>query len=243
MHTTIKLHQTGQIKAVIFDLDDTLWPILPVIRHAEDTLHEWMVQHAPVVAQQFSSARLRELRNALLLAEPSYQIDLWKLRHKVLSHAFALSDTDVKLVDTAMEVFSHARNAVTPFADVVPSLQRLATQHRLGSISNGFADLTQIGLAHHFSYSIAAHQSGCAKPDPAIFLGACEALGVLPAETVYVGDDLQLDVVGAQNAGLRAVWMKRSGIADNKQLPEHIVPDAVCATLTELETWLAMAGE
>ena len=241
MHTTIKFTQAGAIKAVLFDLDDTLWPILPVIRHAETTLHSWLLEHAPVVAGEFSSARLRTMREALLLAEPHYHIDLWKLRHTVLSEAFRHCRTDLALVDHAMDVFSHARNAVTPFEDVVPGLQRLAKRHRLGSISNGQADLAQIGLAHHFSYSIAAHQSGCAKPDPAIFLGACEAMGVLPAETVYVGDDLRLDVEGAQKAGLRAVWMKRDGLADDTQVPDHIVPDAVCGSLIELETWLQSA--
>ena len=137
-----------------------------------------------------------------------------------------------------MAVFADARNAVTPFDDVAPGLAQLRQRVVVGSISNGFADLQAIGLAHHFQVSIAAHTFGRAKPDPLIFHTACEALGVTPSEAVYVGDDLTLDVDGAQKAGLRGVWMNRFG----RDLPEHVRPDAVCVTLHELDQWLAMSA-
>lgn len=40
-------------KAILFDLDDTLWPIAPVILQAEQTLHAWLQAHAPRVAERF----------------------------------------------------------------------------------------------------------------------------------------------------------------------------------------------
>ena len=103
--------------------------------------------------------------------------------------------------------------------------------------SNGGADLHAIGLAHHFSVSLAAHQLGRAKPDPLIFHAACDALGIPPAQVAYVGDDLKLDVEGAQNAGLRGLWMNRSGDAPPADCA-HIRPDASFASLHELESWL-----
>jgi len=109
----------------------------------------------------------------------------------------------------------------------------------LGTISNGFADLKHIGLADHFRTSLAAHQFGSAKPDPAIFHAACDALQLTPAETVYVGDDLTLDVLGAQQAGLQAVWMNRF----NRPLPPHVKPDAICTNLYELDAWLRAASD
>lgn len=234
MHT----RHTSKIKAVLFDLDDTLWPIEPVIRHAETILHTFLETHAPAVTAQYSPDRLREIRARLLAADPAYQVDLLRLRHAVLSEAFHTCDADQTLITPALKLFQRARNAVTPYADVVPGLTSLALRLKVGSISNGAADLDEIGMAHHFHYSIAAHQSGCAKPDPAIFLRACEAMGVLPAEAVYVGDDPELDVEGAQKAGLLGVWMVRSGLKSGKTLPDHIKPDAICSSLTELEQWL-----
>lgn len=227
-------HAATPIRAVLFDLDDTLWPIVPVIRHAEHTLHAWLERHVPAVTAQWSIDSLRARRMVLMQENPHFQIDLWALRHAGLTEAFLASDADTGLVAEAMAVFSHARNAVTPFDDVVPGLTRLGRQRRLGSISNGFADLTAIGLAAHFHASLAAHSFGRAKPDPSIFHAACDALGVAPAEAVYVGDDLQLDVQAAQNAGLRGVWINRFGRA----LPDTVRPDAVCTGLDELEAWL-----
>jgi HAD superfamily hydrolase (TIGR01549 family) len=227
-----------QIKAVLFDLDDTLWPIVPVIVRAEAILFDWLTEHAPKVAQQFTIESLRQRRLALLAENPRYAIDLRALRHAALCEAFAGCGEDAAKVDHAMEVFSAARNSITPFEDVHPVLAHLHGRVALGSVSNGVADLEAIGLAHYFQASIAAHSFGTAKPDPAIFHAACEALGVAPAEAVYVGDDPVLDVEGAQQAGLLAVWMNRSALQPRRILPDHIEPDAVCTTLYELDEWL-----
>lgn len=226
------------IKAVLFDLDDTLWPIVPVIVRAESILFDWLTAHAPRVAQQFTIEGLRKRRLALLAKNPRYAINLRELRHAALCEVFASCGEDPGKVDHAMQVFSEARNSVTPFEDVHPTLARLHGRVALGSVSNGVADLDAIGMAHYFQTSIAAHSFGSAKPDPAIFHAACEALGVAPAEAVYIGDDPVLDVEGAQQAGMLAVWMNRSALQPRRILPDHIEPDAVCTTLYELDEWL-----
>ena len=235
MPTNTPTLQQAPIRAVLFDLDDTLWPIVPVILRAEALLYAWLQTHAPRVAQQHTVDTLRARRMALMQAQPRFQVDLWALRHAGLTEAFTAADADLARVDEAMAVFAAARNAVTPYEDVVPVLQRLRGRFALGTISNGFADLQAIGLDHHFAVSLAAHRFGCAKPDPSIFLSACAALQVDPAHAVYVGDDPLLDVDGAQKAGMRAVWMNRF----DRQLPAQVRPDASCSSLFELEHWLA----
>lgn len=227
------------IKAVLFDLDDTLWPIVPVIKQAEVILHDWLAEHAPAVAQRFSIEELRAHRMQLMEANPRFRYDLHALRHTGLKYAFLAAGEDIEKIDHAMKVFAAARNRVTLFEDVLPTLAHLSSRVKVGSVSNGAADLEIIGLAHHFHVSIAAHQMGCAKPDAAIFHAACDALAVAPEETVYVGDDPVLDVEGAQNAGLRAVWMNRIELGAARSMPDHIRPDAICATLHELDAWLA----
>lgn len=227
-------------KAILFDLDDTLWPIAPVIAAAELTLHAWLAEHAPKVAARFSIDELRRRRMALLAERPELVIDLGALRRAALLAAFEHAGEDAAIVDGAMRHFAAARNAVTPYDDVLPGLLRLKDRLLLGTITNGNADLEVVGLAHHFTVSLAASHFGRAKPDPAIFLAACAALGVEPHEAVYVGDDLQLDVAGAQRAGLRAVWLRRGDAAtpDAGAAAGRIRPDAVCASLDELLDWL-----
>ena len=223
-------------KAVLFDLDDTLWPIAPVILEAEQILFAWLREHAPRVAQQFSIDTLRQARLELLARRPEFQLDLGALRRAGLVAAFEQAGEDAGKVELAMTEFFAARNAVIPYDDVLPGLLRLTGRVRIGSVTNGNADLQTIGLARHFDVSVAAPGFGVAKPDPRIFLEACNLLGVAPQEAVYVGDDLLLDVHGAQRAGLRAVWMNRIG--KRNELPEQVRPDAEVSSLDGLLDWL-----
>jgi HAD superfamily hydrolase (TIGR01509 family) len=223
-------------KAILFDLDDTLWPIAPVILQAEQTLFAWLREHAPRVAQQFTIDSLRQARLELLARQPEFQLDLGKLRRAGLLSAFEQAGEDAAKVELAMAEFFAARNAVVPYDDVVPGLLRLKGKVRLGAITNGNADLRTIGLAHHFQASVAAPQFGVAKPDPAIFLAGCKALGVAPQDAVYVGDDVLLDVQGAQRAGMRGVWMNRNG--SRKDVEHGVVPDAIVRNFDELLDWL-----
>jgi HAD superfamily hydrolase (TIGR01549 family) len=223
-------------KAILFDLDDTLWPIAPVILQAEQILHDWLANHAPRVAQQFTIEALRQARLALLARQPEFHLDLGALRRAALLTAFEQAGEDAAKVELAMTEFFAARNAVIPYDDVLPGLLRLKGRVLLGSVTNGNADLQTIGLAHHFHVSVAAPQFGSAKPEAGIFLAACRRLGVAPAETVYVGDDVLLDVQGAQRAGLRAVWMNRSG--SRKHREHGVEPDAICTNFDDLLEWL-----
>ena len=95
-------------------------------------------------------------------------------------------------------------------------------------------------MAHHFTVSLAACQHGSAKPDASIFLAACARLGVAPREALYVGDDVLLDVRGAQQAGMRAVWLNRHGSAAH--LEHGVTPDAICRDFGELLAWLEQAA-
>lgn len=223
-------------KAVLFDLDDTLWPIAPVILEAEQILFAWLREHAPRVAQQFTIETLRQARLELLARQPEFQLDLGALRRAGLIAAFEQAGEDAGKVELAMTEFFAARNAVIPYDDVLPGLLRLKGRVRIGSVTNGNADLQTIGLARHFDASVAAPTFGVAKPDPRIFLEACRLVGVVPQEAVYVGDDLLLDVQGAQRAGLRAVWMNRIGKLND--VPGEVRPDAEVSSLDGLLDWL-----
>lgn len=223
-----------RIKGVIFDLDETLWPVGPVIQHAESTLHAWMAIHVPQVSQHYSIEQLRLRRNALVKTNPRFEYDLWSLRHTLLSHVFRELGEDVDKADQAMAVFADARNQVSLYDDVLAGLSMLGEHVVLGSISNGFADLHEIGISSYFKVSLAAHRFGCAKPDPRIFLAACSELGLLPEQVIYVGDDLVLDVFGAQQVGMQGVWMNRQQLNLDDTPHSHVRPDAIVSNLHEV---------
>lgn len=223
-------------KAILFDLDDTLWPIEPVIVQAEQRLFAWLRQHAPKVAERHTIESLREARLAMLEQQPHFHLDLAALRRAGLLDAFTEAGEDHAKVEHAMAEFVAARNAVQFYEDVADGLERLRGRVLVGAVTNGNADLAAIGLNGHFKVSVAAHQLGCMKPDAAIFHAACRELGVAPGDAVYVGNDVLLDVQGAQRAGMRAVWMNRTG--SRAHLEHQVVPDAIVADFGELLDWL-----
>jgi putative hydrolase of the HAD superfamily len=100
------------------------------------------------------------------------------------------------------------------FEDVVPTLTALR-QHgfRLGIISNWDERLRpllkRLRLDTYFQTIIVSCEMGAQKPDSRLFEAACASLGTAPAETLHVGDSLEMDVQGARSAGLGAAWLQR----------------------------------
>lgn len=229
------------LRAILFDLDDTLWPLQPLIQSAEQAMLAWLTQHAPPVAA-LGLSQMRAQRAQLIAQEPRYRVDLWSLRLHMLRNAFAsagvLDEGDLQ-AQAALQAFADARNQVALYQDVLPALTHLQNRYSLGTISNGFADLQKIGLAHHFTVSLAAHQFGRAKPDASIFHAACEELKLAPQEALYIGDDLLLDVQGAQDAGLRAIWLNRGNAKVAGPEHAHIRYQACCENLAQVCTLLA----
>ncbi len=219
------------IRAISLDLDDTLWPIMPVILRAENRLHEWMQEHCPEVAQQFSIEAMRTHRDQVFNDHPHLHHDYTSLRKISLSHIFADAEQNEDWVERAFEIFFAARNDVQMYHDALPALQQLSARAPLASLSNGNADLQRIGILQHFQHVVTARGFGQAKPNAPIFIHTCELLACQTHEVAHIGDDPELDVLGAQRAGLFAVWLNRNAL--DWPHPESL-PDLTIRSLSEL---------
>lgn len=197
------------IRAVCFDLDNTLWDVWPVIRRAEQAMYDLLALRYPRVVASLTVEAMRAAREQTAAAYPQMRHDFTFLRKQTLrDHAREFGYAE-SMVEEAFEAFIQARNEVVLYDDVLPGLEQLRTRYRLFSASNGNADLARIGLAHYFERSIAARQAGVMKPDPGIFHKVIEGTGLAPREVAYVGDDPELDVEGARRAGMQPVWINR----------------------------------
>lgn len=200
------------ITAISLDLDDTLWPIAPVIDDADQQLHDWIRLNCPRAARRCSIAAMRELRERVAFENPHLAHDFSEQRRTSLRLALLPHGYDESHVEGAFEAFYSARNCVQCYPDVIPALQRLAARYPLISLSNGNADLDLIGLAQYFRGSIRAAEFGQAKPAAGIFHAACQQLGLAPRSVLHVGDDPLQDVGGAAAAGLSTAWINRAGL-------------------------------
>lgn len=230
-----RMIDTTRVQAITLDLDDTLWPVAPVIVHAENTLRDWLQQHLPRTAQLWQTPDLpREVRRAVVQRHPERRHDLSFLRREMIRDVMVQAGDAPEHADAAFEVFFAARQQVTLFEDSLGTLRALASRYPLLALSNGNANVRQIGLGDCFVASIAASDVGCAKPDPRIFQAAADAAGLAPEQILHVGDDAQLDAQAARETGMQAVWLNREG----KPWPLETAPPPQIHTLATLVQWL-----
>jgi FMN hydrolase / 5-amino-6-(5-phospho-D-ribitylamino)uracil phosphatase len=220
-----------KVRAICFDLDNTLWDVWPVIMRAEQKMYDFLAQRYPRVVANVTIEMMRSAREQTAAAYPQMRHDFTFLRKQTLrDHAREFGYAEA-MAEEAFDAFIQARNEVDLYADVLPALEQLRTRYRLFTASNGNADLGQIGIAHFFERTIAARQVGALKPDPAIFRKVIEGTDLQAHEVVYVGDDPLLDVVGARGAGMQAIWIDRQA----SEWPPEIEPAAhTVRSLTEL---------
>jgi len=101
------------------------------------------------------------------------------------------------------------------YDDSVPTLEELKDRGLiLGLISNVAQDMEstykELGLQLYLDFKVTSFEVGCDKPQPGIFQAALKKAQVKPGEAIYVGDQYNLDVVGARNVGMKAMLIDRN---------------------------------
>jgi putative hydrolase of the HAD superfamily len=225
----------SQVRAICFDLDNTLWAIEPVLERAERILADWMQARYPRIPERFKPADIRAARAALMLELPHQAHDLTYLSIENLARLAESVGYERDVSTQAFAVWHAARNQCVPFDDVIPSLEKLRPRFRLATLTNGNADLGTIGVAHHFEVSLRAGALGYAKPDARAYSALAAALTLEPAEILFVGDEPEHDVAGPRNAGMQTVWVNRGA----REWPAGLdAADHVIADFHELVTLL-----
>ncbi len=222
------------LRCVTFDLDDTLWECGPLLIAAEDAFYDWIRCHYPRISERYTLVELVTHRREYSKRYPEMEHDLTHLRRRWLHHLAESFGCGTQLVEHGFRVFWEHRNAVTLFDEAHAVLDGMRERYAVGAITNGNADVHQIGIGHCFDFVITSAQAGAAKPKPEIFYAALTAAGVEASHAVHVGDDPERDVHGANAVGMRTVWVN----ANATPWPGGPPPDAEIRTLDELESVL-----
>lgn len=236
------------ISVVLFDLDDTLF----AHRRA---VEDGVVAHLKTLTnlpRQFDDDA--EAIRWTALEEKHYtrylggELDYLGQRHaraRDFMEPYGITFGDNLAAETWFEDYlKHYRAAWTLHDDAVPMLEGLAGL-RLGIITNGVTHFQQpkldvLGLTPWFEHIVMSGDFGAVKPDPSIFLHACELFGVAPASAAYVGDRLNTDAIGAAAAGLTGVWVNRGGAASADEVRSAAASGVhTITTLAELPPLLA----
>lgn len=217
-------------RLVTFDGDDTLWALEPIVEAALVDARVAFAEafpHAPVTREQLLADRLAVQDEVPLGSDLRlYRRAAYRRRVDLLGGG---SDA---LVDELADRFHTLRSSlIEPYPDAIGALERLAGTSQLGFISNGNADVEVTPFAGRFAFRLHALVHGPSKPDVGMFVDALRRGGVPAHAAVHVGDSLACDVVGAQAAGIGAVWLNRDGAVNET----GIRPDAEIASLDELD--------
>ena len=142
-----------------------------------------------------------------------------------------------EIIAEILNKWMHSDFKVVLFDDVAPVLTDLKERGLiLGLISNVDRDITtlyqELGLPDWLQLIVTSQDTGFSKPDPGIFQAALKQAGVKPSEAIYVGDQYQYDVVGANGAGMLGILLDRTGYA------EEVADSPRIRSLTELAEYL-----
>ncbi len=165
---------------------------------------------------------------------PTYRYESW--RTALRSHGIDDPELAVQLAETFLRL---RRDKHVVYADSVQTLEKLSRNYSLGLLTNGASDLQRrkiegAGLAGYFGGIIISGEVGIGKPDQRVFEKLLILLRAGAQTTLMIGNSLTTDVQGAQESGMRAVWINRSG----KPRDDRIVPDWEISSLDALDSIL-----
>jgi len=219
-------------RAILFDLDDTLFDHRRSARAALGDVHQ---AFAPSIDftdfERHHAAFLEEMHIEVLAG----RVSLDEARRERFRRVFAalgmsLRGPEVEKAANAYKWgYKRERRALEGAAELLAELHAHA---RIGIVSNNVLDeqrekLAVCSLEAHVDVLVVSEEAGMSKPDPRIFHIALDRLGVAARDAIMIGDSWSADIVGAHAAGLRAIWFNPRG----HPRPEHPAGVAEIASL------------
>ena len=209
------------IKAVFFDLYNTLVGYDPPREEIEARiLKEFGIEVSPeafchplVIADEFIYQE--HARSPLSKRSKEETMALYAQYQGIVLKEAGI-DASPELITGILGKWQQSNYKLVLFDDAMPALIHLKELGLiLGLISNVDRDITslcqELGLSVLLQVVITSQEVGFNKPQPEIFQEALKQAGVKSSEAIYVGDQYQIDVVGANEAGMRGVLLDRGG--------------------------------
>ena len=206
------------LKAVFFDLDDTLYSSFQEgDAYAYECLADWAEQELGIAGDQFAQA-FRENRQRLSRQQPGMP----PVHDRVLFAQGALERLGCNAIRYARRAHRVYWDAVLEKMELRPGVNELLDDLRQAGVKTAVCTdmlvdmqmekLEYLGLADRVDYLVASEEAGMDKPGAPIFWLALQKCGCLPREAVMVGDNFRHDVQGAMDVGIAGVWLNWTGL-------------------------------
>lgn len=223
-----------QVSVISLDLDDTLWPVEPIIIAAEDNFYGQIQRQYSRISEALSGDKLRKKRIAYMQSRTELHHDLSTLRAQFIDELLQEFDYPPDSEGLLMRRFKQDRNKVDFYPGTLEALNKLAQKYTLVACTNGNADVFQTDAGQYFQHAVSSEEVGVAKPDKQIFDLLCQKLQCRAPDVLHIGDNPQTDTLGALHAGMHSIWFNR----EQRQWPHPQKPHATIEHLDELHDLL-----
>jgi putative hydrolase of the HAD superfamily len=235
------------LKAVIFDLDDTLIDWSGVQLPWGDIIHQQLTPLLTYLHEErgydikeyhFVERFQSRMRDAWLNTAPPEWVapQHREVLFATLDEFGITDDKHDPLYDKlawrlipGVKAFPDAKNVLETLRH--NGIKRAILTNAAQSMTLRDIEIETLGLIGYFDVRRSAADVGTIKPHPRPFRVVLNELGVTPQEAFYIGDRPQDDVAGAQAAGMRAIWVRRP---HSSRLSPGIRPNAIVDSLTEM---------
>ena len=194
----------NKLKAIIFDLDDTLY------------------SERDFVLSGFKAVAAWSSLNLGISEEKGYAIlfDLYHtgIRHNTFDRWLTINDINrPEIVPELLDIYRQHLPKISPFPELIDLLQALSPSYKIGLVSDGYLEVQQkkwsaLGLDNFFDAVVFSDSLGREnwKPSTAPFKLVLEKLNIVPALSVYIGDNPRKDFFGARQLGMYTIQVKRT---------------------------------
>lgn len=223
------------MKAILFDVDDTLYDLSEPFCNAYTELYgqtdQSLLEEIFLTSRKYSDEVYNEALSGKLTMEEMYIYRVQK----------AFAEFEKKITDADALEFQNVYEKYQFKISLSRTMRQLLEECRkrwiLGVITNGptkhqWDKINTLGLTQYIPKEniFVSGQLGVSKPQKEIFTYACRHIGVSTEESCFVGDTFQNDIIGAKNAGMKAVWFQRR----KTEVFSNIQPDWTVNTEAEL---------
>ena len=207
------------IKAVLFDLDDTLFDHRYCTRTALSHLQDKYECFRRATLDEFETEHMKlldELMNAVLPGTLSIE----EARTERFRRAFVKFNAKAEAGESKIAAGIYRKMYEESWrlsSGALPFLKSLNKKYKIGIITNNLRSeqeekLKRCGIEHFIDVMVTSEDTGLTKPSAEMFKITLGKLGVLPEETVMIGDSWTADITGAYNAGIKSIWLNIYGI-------------------------------
>jgi putative hydrolase of the HAD superfamily len=216
------------VKAILFDLDNTLYDTKTLAQNARLNAVKAMVEAGLTCSVDEGFTKIAEI---VAQYGSNYDNHFDRLLEEYGQ------DANPHIIAAGVVAYHETKKAyLVPFQDTIPTLLELRQRGmKIGVVSNGipvkqWEKLIRLGVQHFFEAVVICEKDG--KPSPTPLLTACENLEVDKAECLMVGDSIEKDVAAAKAAKIKSIQL----ISKNEDLEEEVEvePDFLISKISEI---------